>query len=280
MNIDQTQRALLKYIATEKLRGVETSVGMFVPPHSQVITQVAKKQFGLETEAIWADWQHAAWGLLSAGYVVFDGLEISRPNEWRVRLTPKGELVAKDEPISPHDPTRYMQRLLVKAPNTTSIVKGYLEEALNCFGTDCYLACAVMLGVAEESWTLETAGKYAKWAGVAAQSLADKLAQPKLFYLKKIEEFFKSLRGRLDAIPAHLKDTFELDVAAILQLIRLTRNEAGHALTAKLDEDACFSHLVVYARAHLHLHQLQDHFASTPPPPVGGVSPLSATPTS
>jgi hypothetical protein len=120
-----------------------------------------------------------------------------------------------------------------------------------------------MLGVAAETWILETAAKYVAWAGSKADKFSQELDNPKRFYVRKLELFFSNVKGRLDALPAHLRETFDLDVTSILQLIRLTRNEAGHATGATVDEEACFSHLIVYARAHRHLHELQDHFDTT-----------------
>jgi len=49
-------------------------------------------------------------------------------------------------------------------------------------------------------------------------------------------------------------------VTTILQLIRLTRNDAGHPTGRRVDHEDCYQNLVVYANAHRKLHRLKDYF--------------------
>jgi hypothetical protein len=42
----------------------------------------------------------------------------------------------------------------------------------------------------------------------------------------------------------------------VLQLIRLTRNDAGHPTGRKIDREDAFNHLVIYARANKKLYDL------------------------
>jgi hypothetical protein len=55
--------------------------------------------------------------------------------------------------------------LLQAAPATSDVVQLYLRESLKSFEQECYLASAVMLGVAAEACMLEAAEAFVQWTG-------------------------------------------------------------------------------------------------------------------
>jgi hypothetical protein len=117
-----------------------------------------------------------------------------------------------------------------------------------------------MLGVAAEAALLETAALFVQWAGASADKLKKHLENPRMFYVTKLEEFQKRITVAKPDLPGDLSDNLDLNVTAILQLIRLTRNDAGHPTGRSIERADCYDHLVVYAHAHRRLHALNAFF--------------------
>ena len=58
-------------------------------------------------------------------------------------------------------------------------------------------------------------------------------------------------------LPGGLADTVTLD--AVADLLRVTRNEAGHPTGADIDEDTAYTHLQMAARYIQKMTDLQEH---------------------
>ena len=88
------------------------------------------------------------------------------------------------------------------------------------------------------------------------------MANSRTFYVAKLQEFQKRLSVDKTQFPFELGDALELDVTAVLQLIRLNRNDAGHPTGKTISRDDCYSRLCIYASVHKKLHALQAFFQS------------------
>jgi hypothetical protein len=200
----------------------------------------------------------AFWELI-ARRLIFVGGDRTFSN-CHVWLTERGQRAANGEEFNPDDPARYMERLLAAAPGTSDTTKQYLKEALKSYEQECFLASSVMLGVAAEDTSLDVAASFVAWQGKPADNLKAILANPKQFYVYKLQEFEKRLTAAKGSIPPNLSENIELNITAILQIIRLTRNDAGHPTGKRVDREDCYQNLVIYANAHRKLHQLKDYF--------------------
>ncbi len=98
------------------------------------------------------------------------------------------------------------------------------------------------------------------WRGESAENLRTILENPRQFYVYKLQEFDKRLRVAKAEIPQEFSENLELNITTVLQLIRLTRNDAGHPTGKPIDRQDCHQNLVVYANAHQKLHRLQGFF--------------------
>ena len=172
----------------------------------------------------------------------------------------EGSTRAEQRDYNPDDRNSYMQRLLKDAPATSATVQQYLLEALQTYEQECYLASAVMLGGAAEETTLEVAASFVKWRGKEAENLATILDNLRQFYVYKLQEFEKRLRVARREIPQEFAENLELQITAVLQLIRVTRNDAGHPTGRRIDRTDCFQNLVICANAHQKLHRLKAYF--------------------
>ncbi|MET8987808.1 hypothetical protein ABZW49_20365 [Nonomuraea wenchangensis] len=112
----------------------------------------------------------------------------------------------------------------------------------------------MMLGVAAEQVFLGAAEAMVASLGVSAEKL------------RKTPSFqnarFQALRARLEpmrpALPDGLGNNLTMDVVA--DLLRITRNEAGHPCGRAVDEDTAYTHLQLAARYLGKMTTLAEHF--------------------
>src|SRR3970282_369700 len=99
---------------------------------------------------------------------------------------------------------------------------------VRCYTHACYLASAVMLGVASEAAFIEMAEASVNWLQSAGVTLKKILDDPRLPYVRKFEEFRKRVESRKADLPDELADGMSLTFDAVLDLLRVRRNDAGH----------------------------------------------------
>jgi hypothetical protein len=117
---------------------------------------------------------------------------------------------------------------------------------LSAFNARCYLATSVMLGVASERVLDGLARALVDARGDSAKKLRAALENPRTSQLTRFTELRKQLEPMRPNLPEGLGDTLTLD--AVADLLRLTRNEAGHPTGATVDEDTAYTHLQMAAR--------------------------------
>jgi hypothetical protein len=232
---------------------------LVLPQTNDQLRARVRSQTQVDFEVEWAEVNEAVWGLV-VRRLAWIATYAANPNDWYVQLTERGKAAAESEAVNPDDPLGYMRRLLQVAPSTSDVVQLYLRESLKSFEQDCYLASAVMLGVAAEACMLETADAFVNWSGEPAKKLRQMLESTRTFYVAKLEAFQKCLAAAKGLLPRELSDNLDLDVTAVIQLIRLTRNDAGHPTGRQIDREDAFNHLVIYARANKRLYDLMGWF--------------------
>jgi hypothetical protein len=200
------------------------------------------------------------WGLVGDGLVYLDTAgQGSGTDNWVWRLSTEGQRIAKGGTWEPRDPDGYLDRIRREVPDLDNLVELYLTEALQSFNGRCYLATSVMLGVAAERTFLVMAQSYAMSSMTGAPAMAKELAKPRSNYFALWTEFRKRIEPVRQDLPDGLADPLTLD--AIADLIRLTRNEAGHPTGRKIDEDTARVHLTIAPMYLRKMHQLAGRFA-------------------
>lgn len=219
----------------------------------------------IRQEAACADtdvWE-ALWSLVGDGLVYLDTAgQGSGTDNWRWRLSADGERVARGGTWEPRDPDGYLDRIHREIPGLDDLVELYLTEALQSFNGRCYLATSVMLGVAAERAFLIMARAYAASPIAGAPAMAKELSKPRSNYFTLWTEFRKRIESVRVELPNGLGDALTLD--AIAELIRLTRNEAGHPTGRQIDEDTARVHLTIAPVYLRKMQQLATHFAGMP----------------
>lgn len=205
-------------------------------------------------------WEHL-WGLQGDGLIFLDPNGQQRASSWdnwRWRLTDRGRQAVRTGSWEPRDPQRYVQRIREGAPDVDDDALLYVREALAAFGAGCYIASSVMLGVAVE----QVFGRLgAAFVGIAPDryfKLDGMLSSSSVPQARRFDEFRKRLDPIRASVPDGLADPITMD--AVADLVRVTRNDAGHPSGRRIDEDTAYTHLVLAGVLLVKMVTLARHF--------------------
>ncbi len=202
----------------------------------------------------------ALWGLMGDGLIFLDPAGQSRASSWdnwRWQLTDTGRQTATDGTWEPRDPARFLARLGDRSPGLANEAIAYFEEALRAFNARCYLASSVMLGVAAE----QVFGRLAAAFVAAHPGETDRLKRllsDNSSHYRRFDEFRKRLEPIRATVPEGLADAITFD--AVADLLRVTRNAAGHPTGQQVDEEVAYAHLVMAAMLLARMTELAEHF--------------------
>jgi hypothetical protein len=206
----------------------------------------------------------ALWGLVGERLIYLDPAgQGSSTDNWQWRLSADGALAVKGGSWEPRDPDGFLRRLRRQVPGLDPIALKYVQEALHAFNARCFLASAVMLGVASERVFLGLAEAVATAVGTPAGGLRKALDNPRASQHSRFKELRQVLEPRRKEIPNDLADVLTLD--AVSELLRISRNEAGHPTGRDVDEDTARTHLLIAGGYLERMTQMRDHFAQQPP---------------
>lgn len=190
-------------------------------------------------------WELIIQGIVVPGTGIGSGagspqLPFFQVTEWGKRCLASGE-------FTPYDSGKYIERLKAKVPQIEPTVILYLTESLTGFRGASYLGSAVMLGVSAETLllslreavytALDTPAKQAKFA-------ADTKGRP-------AKRIYDEIRKRLDPIMQKIsndlgKEDITAELTGIFDMIRKTRNEAGHPTGRKVEREEAFALLQLF----------------------------------
>lgn len=204
----------------------------------------------------------AVWSLISQGLAYIDYSQPA-PENWKLCLTDAGLAAARDEAMNPDNPGDYIERLRAVVPGASPTVLQYAREAVISYNSRCYLASAVMLGVASEAAFLEMARSFGNWLPNGQRQRFLKIIEnPHTIYLKKFIEFRKRVEPLKSSIPGELSDGMSLTLDSVLDLLRIYRNEAGHPTGKQVTREDAFINLQMFARYLQKLYALKAFFDS------------------
>lgn len=188
------------------------------------------------------------WSLVGQGLLYLNYYD-RHPSNWRFQLTAAGNTAANDQSVNPDSPDQYLQRLKHSVPDASDTVTQYVNESLVSYRNRSYLASAVMLGVASEAAFLEMAEAFGRWLPPAeGASFLTLLSKPRTSYQAKFEEYRKKLEPRKPDLSEDLADGMALTLDAILDLLRIYRNDAGHPKGKQIPREQAKINLEMFAR--------------------------------
>ena len=158
-----------------------------------------------------------------------------------------------------------MVRLHSNIPDLSDLVSVYAGEAVRCYTHGCYLASAVMLGVASEAAFMEMAQASVTWLQSTGLTLKRVLDAPRQPYVKKFEEFRKRIESRKADLPNDLADGMNLTFDAVLDLLRIRRNDSGHPTGKPMSREDQYISLQMFGRYLQRLYQLRTFFMGESP---------------
>lgn len=210
--------------------------------------------------------------LISVGLVYVSFADNSRDNRsdpawWILMPTERGRVFLADSDYVPEDKDDYLRRFLLDVPDATDVVRRYIDEALESYRNRCYLACAVMLGVASEAMFFEMAEALSDWdsESVGGRRLAEQLGSrntPVGTLIRTVREIFDAIISELSP---DLKDGVGVQMVAVVDLIRNFRNEAGHPSGKASTRETCLASLMVFPAAATRMLKLKAFFSGTSP---------------
>ena len=177
-------------------------------------------------------------------------------------VTAYGEKVLENTEYQPHDQDGYLQKIKTEISIIDPVIIRYLEECLSCFRRNLLLSSAVMLGCASEKAVLlliETFG--------ATLQGAQKTAFEKETNTFIISRKYKSLWSRLEPIskslPDNLGDNLESIIHNTFDIIRTTRNDAGHPSGNIIEKETVHANLLLFPIFCKRIYKLIDYFSAS-----------------
>ena len=184
------------------------------------------------------------------------GRSMQHPNLPYLRVTEYGQKCFDAGELTAHDPDDYLRRLKTACPTMDEITLLYTGEALDTFRVGKHLASAVMIGVAAENMLLRL---------VAAVQVALNTPQRQAQFEKNTKT--KSAKTQHDEalkmlgsapLPPELGYVLTQHIEGIYDLIRRTRNGAGHPTGKRLERDETHALLLLFPTYCKTVHDLID----------------------
>lgn len=202
----------------------------------------------------------AIWSLVGQGLAYIDFSQPA-PENWELALTDTGSAALTDAAVNPDSAGEYLTSLGARIPDASPIVLDYVREAITSYTSRCYLASAVMLGVASEAAFLEMAQAFGRWQSLPqSEKFRDVIENPRASYIAKFGEFRKRIEPLKPLLPDELADGMALTLDSVLDVLRIQRNDAGHPTGRQLSRDDVFISLQMLARYLEKLYRFKAFF--------------------
>ena len=185
--------------------------------------------------------REAVWQLINEGVMVV-GMDGSNESWPFVSLTEYGEQYARDQRVTPHDRSQYLQRMRDVAV-LDDVEDRYVQQALEAYVRNLPDAAAVMIGAAAEYLLILTLTDVSLQDSTVRSDADKALAGPALGMLRFAHSYFTR---RQTSLPRELRETLETTFLGIGGLIRVARNDGGHPALPSVDRERCFVTLELY----------------------------------
>jgi hypothetical protein len=186
------------------------------------------------------------WALVIQG-IIIPGGSLQQPDLPSMQVSEWGKKCLETGEFLPHDAGQYLARLQTQIPGVDPKLFLYLQESLGSFRVGAYLASAVMTGVATERALLILCA--ATEAAIQTQDARDRFAaKTKGKVIKQVfDEMWKRLDPVHDQLAADLnKEDLRAELSGTFDLIRKTRNDAGHPTGRQISREEAHNLLLLF----------------------------------
>jgi len=180
-------------------------------------------------------------------------------------LTEHGEKVISETEYVPYDPSGYLGRLRSDIPGIDQDVVMYLDESLKCYGAGVLLSSAVMLGCASEKAMLQLIECFGQ--GITSDPIKRKQYEKdteQWMVSQKYQGFMKHFRPVIPKLPKNLSQNIDVRLDQTFDLVRTTRNQAGHPTGTQIERGVIYGQLQIFPHYCKRVYELMDHFRNNP----------------
>ena len=195
------------------------------------------------------------WGLIIEG-VYTPGLGLRQPYLPFLSLTEYGLKCFDAGELTPHDPDDYLRRLRAACPTLDDITVVYVGEALDTFRAGNHLASAVMIGVAAESMLLRLVDSVHAALDTPQRQLKFEKDTKGKKAKAQHDEVLARLRSPSTPLPTETEAVLTQHIDGIYDLIRRTRNEAGHPSGKRMERYETHALLLLFPTYCKTVHDL------------------------
>jgi hypothetical protein len=207
--------------------------------------------------------RHIVWELILQG-VLMSGHDEFNPNLPFVLITTHGKEVLNSGELLPYDPDGYLRTLKSEIQNLDPIIEDYVFESLQAYQKGLMLSCAVMLGGASEKAFLIFLQNFTNALTNSAEKKRFQELQECIKTKYKFDQAKNKLMSIRSTLPKELGNELEFQFDGIFNLIRLSRNDAGHPSGRKVGRDEAFAYLIIFKKYCRKVYDLTDYFSSHP----------------
>jgi hypothetical protein len=176
-------------------------------------------------------------------------------------LTEYGQQIITKTDYYPYDPEEYEVYLKKEIPLVDETIIIYLKEALSCYNQNHLLSSAVMLGCAAEKAMLLLIESYGNSiADLTIKAIYEKNTGPNKSINQKFKEFNSRFKNEISNLPYDLKERIDIKIEHIFNLIRETRNAAGHPTGVKIDRETIYANMILFRVYCKAIYELFAHF--------------------
>lgn len=180
------------------------------------------------------------------------------------RLTEFGKQALESPEYQPHDPDGYLKQLQLDIPAVDDVITRYLEESLSCFQRHLLLAAAVMLGCAAEKAMLLLVETFGNAIQDAQKQKKFQKETGSWMISRKYEALWKRLEPLVSNLPRELGDDLHTILDRVFDLIRTTRNMAGHPTGKTVERDTMRANFILFPSYCRRVYALIDYFSNNP----------------
>jgi hypothetical protein len=177
------------------------------------------------------------------------------------QLTEYGEKVVSAQEYQPHDSDGYLARIKTEIPEIDEVIIRYLEECLSCFRKNLLLAAAVMLGCATEKAILLFVQAYGESIPNDGEKRKYENETKSYIISRKWKALWKRLEPEAAALPNQLGEDIGTIVERIFDIIRTTRNDAGHPTGRIIEKEIVHANLLLFPMFSNRVYGLIRHFS-------------------
>lgn len=203
-------------------------------------------------------WQFILQGILAIGR------DEANANFPYISITEHGRQVIESGETLPYDPDGYLRKLKTEIPNIDPIIEMYVTESLQAYLKGLMFSSAVALGVASEKAFLILLDTFTNALSDPTMKSTFQRLQDTFRTKYKFDQLRTKLMSIRGTLPRELSEDLESQFDGIFNLIRVTRNDAGHPTGQKIERDTAFVNLRLFITFCKKIYGLIDYFGSNP----------------